>query len=121
MIIIAFSTKTSKIIPKILCRHFRHVAPIVANGDCFIMYQFVRRANVAQIKLGRRDLSRLAAYGWKFIYVPYDAPPDFDAQRAYTCVDLTKRICRIHAPFVQTPDALWRFISPDTIVKTPRP
>ena len=45
MIIIAFSDKTSKILPRFFCKKFLHVAPILINNDKVCMYQFVSKNN----------------------------------------------------------------------------
>lgn len=111
MIIIAFSTHTSKILPRILCRHFRHCAPIVPTARGLVMYQFVRHKTIARIKLRPRDLGTLYRHGWRFIFIPTDPPTDFDSHImcAYTCVGLCRRALHgnIHAI---TPDALYRRI-----------
>ena len=69
MIIIAFSPKTTKIIPQILCGKWKHVAPIVVNKDKMIMYQFVKPNHIEKISVRMRDIGILRQYGWKFIYI----------------------------------------------------
>ena len=110
MIIIAFSENTSKILPRILCHHFRHCAPIICNKNDLVMYQFIRRNNIAKIHLRPRDIAILRAHGWKFIYTsPYTqtcqgfTPP-------YSCVDLSKRALGIKSIFIQTPYALYKYL-----------
>lgn len=76
-----------------------------------IMYQFVARGNVARIALRPRDIKILGANGWRFIYIPRDATTHFNPDRAKTCVDLSKRAIGMHAPYVMTPDALFRRLS----------
>ncbi len=113
MIIISFSRKTSKILPRILCRNFRHCAAIVpaaAPDAQMIMYQFVRRGNIAKIPLRARDLKILGLHGWKFIYIPGDARFENHYLHANTCVDLTKRIAGLRNTLIQTPDALYKYI-----------
>lgn len=113
MIIIAFSKKTSKILPRIFCRGFRHCAPIVPktndSGE-LIMYQFVRPGNIAQITLHLRDIQILAAHGWQFVYVPIDAP-NMTNVNAWSCVALSKYAARIHQPCILTPSALHKFLT----------
>lgn len=113
MIIIAFSAKTSKILPRIFCRGFRHCAPIVPttndSGE-LIMYQFVRPGNIAKITLHLRDIQILAAYGWQFVYLPIDAP-DMTVVNAWSCVALSKYVLKIHNPMLLTPNALHRFLT----------
>lgn len=115
MIIIAFSNKTSKILPKIFCRKFKHCAPIVANNNGqLIMYQFVRRGNIVQIKIRMRDIKILGQYGWKFIYMPCALPYGFDGQGIRTCVGLCKRAIGIKNATIQTPDALHKYLGAAT-------
>lgn len=110
MIIIAFSRKTSKLIPRIFCKKYRHVAPIVVDGDEMIMLQFVCTKNIAPIKLRMRDIKILAQHGWDFIYVPCALPHDFSLRKVRTCVELTKRALDIHDRKILTPFALYKKI-----------
>ncbi len=110
MVIIAFSEKTSKIFPRIVCRRFRHCAPIIPTGRHMIMYQFTTPGRIAKIKIDMSGLRRLRAAGWRFVYVPGAAAPDFDGRRAPTCVALSKRALSLHAPQIQTPDALYNYL-----------
>jgi len=111
MVIIAFSEKTSKIFPRIVCRRFRHCAPIIPTGRHMIMYQFTAPGRVAKIKINMSGVRRLRAAGWRFIYVPGAAAADFDARGALTCVALSKRALSLHAVRIQTPDALYNYLS----------
>ncbi len=111
MIIIAFSNKTSKILPKIFCQKFKHCAPIAVNKNGqLIMYQFVRQGNIAQIKIRMRDIKILGQYGWKFIYMPCALPRGFNGRGARTCVGLCKRAIGIKNVTIQTPDALHKYL-----------
>lgn len=112
--IIAFSTRTSKILPRLLCRRFRHCAPILCTHGArpFVMYQFVRRRFVAKIRLAHRDINILRANGWEFICVPRAPTPREHWQQAFSCVDMTKRAMGMYAPLVQTPNGLYKKIAP---------
>lgn len=112
MVIIAFSNKTSKILPRIFCRHFRHCAPIFRDGSKLVMYQFTSMHNISKIELQNRDIAILRAHGWQFIYIPTDIPHDFDLSCAYSCVDLSKRAIGIRNRFIQTPYGLYKHIAP---------
>jgi hypothetical protein len=112
MIIIAFSEHTSKILPRILCREFRHCAPIVRLGNHLVMYQFTNAHKITKIELQNRDIAILRAHGWRFIYLPGDVKNDFPARRAYSCVDLSKQAIGINNIFIQTPNALYKYIAP---------
>jgi len=112
MIIIAFSNKTSKILPRIFCRKFRHCAPIFRDGKKLVMYQFTHIHNINKIELNNRDITILRAHSWRFIYIPIDVPREFAPMRAYSCVDLSKRAIGIRNRFIQTPYALYKHIAP---------
>ncbi len=112
MMIIAFSTKTSKILPRILCRHFRHCAPIMCDKSHLVMYQFVRLGHIEQIQMRPRDIKILAQHGWVFVYLsPHTPTRQYDFIHAYSCVDLTKRAINMHNIFIQTPDRLYKYLT----------
>ena len=113
MVIIAFSNKTSKVLPHIFCRKFLHCAPIFRKNNKLIMYQFTRIHHVSTIELQNRDIAILRAYGWRFIYIPTDIPDDFNPTKAFSCVDLSKRAIGIHNSFIQTPYSLYKRIVPE--------
>jgi len=109
MIIVGFTYKTSKIIPRIFCRRFRHCAPIVINANGKMqMYQFVRRNNIAKINISMRDIRLLRAHGWVFICIPGASPHKFSPRRARTCVALTCDIMGLHRRRPITPYGLFR-------------
>lgn len=113
MIIIGFANNTSKLLPRIFCRPPRHCAPIVRVApNKYIMYQFVRRGQVAQISLNSRAIKLLRANGWQFINVDVAPPHNFmrRARHAYSCVALCKYAISIYAPFIQTPRALFNML-----------
>lgn len=111
MIILAFSRKTSKKIPQIICRKYKHVAPIVPNGKVLVLYQFIRPGHIEKITLYARDLKILNANGWDFVYIDgISIPHDFNVNNAITCVDLSKRIIKMKNAFVQTPWGLYKKI-----------
>ena len=109
MIILAFSNKTSKKIPQIVCRKYKHVAPIIPNDNKLIMYQFVKSGHVEKIQIHARDLKILQTHGWDFVYLDGCClPHDFDAKAALTCVQMTKQIIKMRNIFIQTPFALYK-------------
>ncbi len=110
MVIIAFAKNTSKLFPRLFCRHFYHCALIVPAGGALMLYQFTRRGHVTKISLRPRDLRVLRAHGWRFIYVTKNVPYDIDVTQSWTCVDMTKRALGIHAPLIQTPYGLYKYI-----------
>lgn len=110
MVIIGFTKKSSKILPNIFCKNFRHCAVIVRRRAGFILYQFVSHGRVEKISLGARDMKMLRQYGWCFVYVPCDLPRNFP-RKNWTCVNMAKDAIKMRAPFIQTPDALYRALS----------
>ena len=110
MVYIGFSTKTHKLYARILCKKFKHVAPVLMTNNKCIIYQFVRFNKVVPISVKKRDLNILTHYGWKF--VKYDC--EFEPERAIktkpiNCVQFTKCACGIKNIAIQTPDALLRY------------
>jgi len=112
MIIIAFSHKTSKILPRIFCRRYRHCAPVVQNGDAFTMYQFTRPHQIHVIKLTSRDLQFLSRAGWRFI-IRTDIAPQTEKipHHAPTCVIFTKRVLGVRNMRIQRPDGLYKYLN----------
>ena len=110
MIIIAFSDKTSKILPRLICHNFKHVAPIAVHNDKLIMYQFIRRNICVKVHLRMKDIKILNKNGWKFIYLTGDIPPDFNMKNVRTCVELTKRAIGLNKWHIQTPNALYKYL-----------
>ena len=112
MIIIAFAPNTSKLLPRIICRRFKHVAPIYVKQNKLIMYQFISHNNIAQITLQMRDLKILARHGWCFVCLAVSArKTPINNVNAITCVSMVKKIIRIHNIFIQTPYALYKKIN----------
>ena len=111
MIYIGFSKRTHKIYAHILCRKFRHCAPILIKNNRYIMYQFINRNKVSLIYLQKRDLNILKTYGWKFIkYNGKTDPQHALTTKSITCVQFTKKLCGIRKIFIQTPDELYRYL-----------
>lgn len=112
MIIIAFSENSSKILPNIFCRRFRHCAPIICTQKNMIMYQFVKRHRIVKIPINTRDITILRAHGWQFVYVsPGASKNNLDLKHVYSCVDLSKRTIGIKSTLIQTPYALYKYLT----------
>lgn len=108
MVIIAFAPKSSKCLPNIFCKNFKHCAVLVRAHKGFIMYQFSSHKNVSKIVIHTRDIRILCLHGWRFIYIPCEINPYFDPGASWTCVNMAKYAIGMRAPFVQTPDALYK-------------
>ena len=109
MVIIAFAPKSSKVLPNIFCKRFKHCAVIVKDKNGFLLYQFISRNHIDIIHIKSRDIRILSTYGWRFVYVPCNLPHVFPI-KTWTCVNLAKYAIGIHAPFIQTPDGLYQKI-----------
>ena len=113
MIIIAFSTKTSKFLPRLFCKNFRHCAPIIISGrdaDAPYMLQFTAPGRIYKLNMTGDAVKRLQTFGWKMVYTSGALPMNCNVMRAHSCVDLCKRVLQLRAPLIQTPDALYRRI-----------
>lgn len=111
MIIVGFTNKTSKILPQLLCRKFKHVAIIALHKNTqIIMYQFQKQHHIHKIQIQSRDIKILATHGWFFIYLPGTLPHDIENSGACTCVQFAKHAIDLHAPLIQTPYALYKKI-----------
>lgn len=108
MIIIAFAPKSSKILPNIFCKNFKHCAIIVRDKQDFILYQFSGHNRVTKIIIRTRDIRILGAHGWRFIYMPREIKSGFNPNHAWTCVGMVKNAIGMHRPFIQTPDGLYK-------------
>ena len=111
MIYIGFSIRTHKTIARIMCKQFKHCAPVVITKNKCQIYQFTKRNQITLIKIKVRDIKTLEKYGWKFI--KYNCK--FNQQntlniRAITCVQFTKKFCGMKKMCIQTPDALLTYL-----------
>ena len=112
MVYIGFSTKTHKLMGRILCKHFRHCAPIQITKTQIVLYQFVNKNNIVKIPMKLRDINILRHNGWEFIkYSGKFAPGHELKSKSITCVQFTKHVCMINKITIQTPDALFRFLT----------
>lgn len=106
-IIIAFSKHTSKTLPKLFCKYFKHCAPILCKkNETFILLQFVSLTKIIRIQLVKRDLKLLEDFGWKFVYLKNIKKHKIKIP--FTCVQFTKQVIGMKKPFVQTPDSLYK-------------
>lgn len=112
MIYIGFSKQSHKIFAKLFCSNFKHCAPIIIKQNKCFLYQFTSQRNICIICLYKRDLKILEQYGWKFI--KYNNKIDLQNalyKKSLTCVQFTKRFCKIKNIKIQTPDSLLKYIS----------
>ena len=109
MVYIGFSVQSHKLYTQVLCKKYRHCAPVVITKDKCIIYQFVNMFKQEQISIKPRDLHILKQYGWIFIKHNDSFYPNTHFP-GLTCVQYTKRICRIKKLNIQTPDKLFKFL-----------
>ncbi|MGN0917474.1 MAG: hypothetical protein ACI4NZ_04710 [Candidatus Enterousia sp.] len=112
MIIVGFTYKTSKILPRIFCRRFRHCAPIIIGADGKMkMYQFIHHGNVAKIPINMRDIRILRAHGWVFICLPDANFNKYMKRQHWTCVSFTCGAIGLPRPHPITPYGLYKKIT----------
>ncbi len=111
MIYIGFSTQSHKLYARILCKNYRHCAPVLIMRNKCILYQFVRYGKIVPIYIRHRDINILKHFGW--IFIKYDttiSKKNLLQSHAMTCVQFTKRASGIKNITIQTPDALLKHI-----------
>lgn len=111
IIYIGFSIQTHKLIARIVCRKFKHCAPIVIKKNRCEIYQFTNKNQITVIKIKQRDIKILEQYGWKFIKYNIAKMPNISDIHTITCVQFTKQFCGINRYDIQTPDGLLKYIS----------
>jgi len=110
MVIIGFSTKTSKKLVQVCCRHFKHCAIITGTQNRFVLHQFVRRNYVKKITLSNHGLAQLKHNGWVFILSGTKRAKAMKTN-AMTCVAYAKAALNIKNFWIQTPDALYKYLT----------
>ena len=59
MVYIGFAKQTNKLMARIICRHFKHCAPIVITKNKCEIYQFTKPTQITIIKIKKRDIKIL--------------------------------------------------------------
>ena len=109
---IGFSIRTHKIFARIFCNKFKHCAPVVVTRNKCEIYQFTKRNKITVIRIKKRDLKILKAHGWLFVKYPVkNIQQKATKIHAITCVQFTKKFCRIKNATIQTPDALLKYLT----------
>ena len=108
--IICFTRKTSKILPRIFCRNWRHCAIIQRVGKHYLLFNpALGRLDV--FLLTRRDLGILKSNGWVFIKTKTVSQKHIaSCACTLTCVGFVRRATGIGGIFIWTPDQLYRKI-----------
>ncbi len=110
MVIIGFSTKTSKKFVRMCCRHFKHCVIITGSQNRFVLHQFVRRNFVKKITLSNHGLTQLKHNGWVFILSNRKRAKLINPH-VITCVAFVKAALHIKNFWIQTPDALYKYLT----------
>lgn len=110
IIYIGFSTRTYKISARIICRQYKHCAPVIIKKNSYEIYQFTKSGQITVIPIRHQDIKILEKYGWKFIKYNITKLPNISNIRSLTCVQFTKKFCNIKRFDIQTPDGLLKYI-----------
>ena len=111
MIYIGFSTQSHKLFAKILCRKYRHCAPILITRNKCILYQFVSYKKIVPVYIRQQDINILKQFGWVFIKCNANySTRNVLKSKAITCVQFTKQILNIKNISIQTPDTLLKYL-----------
>ena len=109
-LIIAFTTSTTKLWPRIFCRHFRHCCVLFPETrDRFILVQ-IGSDGVRAMRVDARGLHRMKKNGWVLVKVKMvkNFGPRFLAFNFLSCVGFAKRAIGMRNPFIWTPDQLYK-------------
>lgn len=101
--------KTSAVMPQFFCAIFRHCAVVIDETLIQIGTDGVRL-----FKCGPRQIAMLESAGWVFLQCAIDNEQltiGHGRLQILTCVGFAKRAIGIRAPFIWTPDQLFRFLS----------
>jgi hypothetical protein len=104
--IIGFTSKTSSILSKLLCRKFRHCAVIFETDNGRILAQ-IGMNGIRIIPVGDNEIKILESHGGVFVEA---AAQNRKTCNALTCVGFAKRALGISKPFIWTPDQLYRYL-----------
>jgi len=107
--IVAFCPHSRKPATRLLCRRFRHCCVLFpSDGKKYTLVQ-IGADGVRLCIIGPREIRIMKKSGWKFVGGRFPrpgggAPP----LQLLTCVGFAKRALGIRAPFVWTPDGLYK-------------
>ncbi len=120
--LIGFTNNTRKIMPRIFCRKFRHCAIVLEHKAKGIRHRYtmiqVGSGKINFILLQTRDLKILEQNGWVFLEhkaqgKKYLCVMPYNLCSNITCVSFAKHVLKIRAPFIWTPDALYKYLTAD--------
>ena len=103
-----FTTSGPTRLSGFFCAGFKHVA-VVVDG----IFVQIGADGIRMFQCGPREIKRLETAGWTFVGVlgGRASGAGFFIPQFLTCVGFAKRALGIHAPFVWTPDQLFRYLA----------
>jgi len=110
MLYIGFSNYSNKIHARLLCKKYKHCAPIIVTKDNVEVYQFVHINKIVKICIQKNDLQTLKKHGWKLVKIS-TTPDNIRISCGLTCVQFTKKFCDIKNIWIQTPLALFKYLT----------
>ena len=109
MLYIGFSDYSNKTLARMLCKKYKHCAPIIIDNKNIVIYQFVHMNKIVKIIRPKCDLNRLCQNGW--VLIKYHTQPKQNIKKkCLTCVQFTKYVCGIKNIWIQTPLDLFKYI-----------
>jgi len=111
MLYIGFSDYSNKFYAKMFCKKYKHCAPIIVNKNNVEIYQFVHLNKIVKIVIQKSDLKLFKRHGWIFIKYPPVPQKEIPMRRCLTCVQFTKAVCEIKDKRIQTPLALFKYLT----------
>lgn len=112
--LIGFTHKTSKILPKIFCKKFKHCAVIFDLDKEYIFVQ-IGKDGIRIIQIGNKEIKLLESSGWFFIKIKQEPITrntnlKIHLPNMLTCVGFAKKSLCIYKPFIWTPDQLYNYL-----------
>ena len=112
MLYVGFSTQSHKLYARVVCKKYRHCAPLLITNNKCIIYQFISYKKIVPIYIRQRDIEILKHFGW--IFIQYDGKFNIRhtlKSKALTCVQFTKHVLNIKNIAIQTPDELLKYLN----------
>jgi len=111
MIYVGFSERTNKFWARVICKKYRHCAPVLIKNDKCMLFQFAAYKKISIINIRKADIDKLKHFGW--VFIKCDNRCDIQTalkSKPLTCVQFTKRALHIKKVNIQTPDALLKYL-----------
>ncbi|MDR2412964.1 MAG: hypothetical protein LBD50_02005 [Rickettsiales bacterium] len=110
--LIGFTSKSSKILPRILCKNFRHCIVLFNNRRRGYILAQIALDGVRLVPIGAHEIKKLQSAGWIFVKSnPKKSRGRPMVPNFLTCVGFAKRALGINKPFIWTPDQLYKYLN----------